>query len=149
MRNDPHGVDPWRQNANASKKRNDDTLRTCAGPRHSRAIDGNGLALLRGYPGHHRQAQRDRLEHRAAPAGEPSAAPGLQGHASLVGEIEGVHPAIGWVEVKIKLILDSPSPSEALRRLKNGHGERLDGHVEEGCTRLFMSGQRGAFSATR
>src|SRR5215471_20888058 len=83
----PMGWTPWRQNANASKKRNDDTSRTCAGPRHSRAIDGGCLALLRGYPGHHRQAQRDRLEHRAAPAGEPAAAPGLQGHASLVGKI--------------------------------------------------------------
>src|SRR5215467_374062 len=87
MRNDPHGVDPWRENANATKKRNDDTSRTCAGPRHSRAIDGNGLALLRGYPGHHRQAQRDWLEHRAAPAGEPAAALGLQSHASLAGKI--------------------------------------------------------------
>jgi len=29
------------------------------------------------------------------------------------------------------------------------HGERLDGHVEEGWTRLFMSGQHGAFSAMR
>src|SRR5262249_51312984 len=58
----------------------------------------------------------DRLnvEHRAAPAGEPAAASGLQGHASLVGEIEGVHPPIGWVEVKIKLILDSPR-HEAVR----------------------------------
>jgi transposase InsO family protein len=77
------GWTQWRQNANASKKRNDDTSRT-AGPRHSRAINGSGLALLRGYPGHHRQAQRGRLEHRAALAGEPAAALGLQGHASLV-----------------------------------------------------------------
>src|SRR6516162_4415760 len=94
MRNAPHGVDPWRENANATKKRNDDTSRTCAGPRHSRAIDGNGLALLRGYPGHHRQAQRDRLEHRAAPAGEPAAALGLQSHAILAGKIvERFRPA--------------------------------------------------------
>jgi len=42
---------------------------------------------LRGYPGHHRQAQRDRLEHGAAPAGEPTAALGLQSHASLAGKI--------------------------------------------------------------
>src|SRR5262249_19439866 len=87
MRNEPHGVSPLVENADATKKRNDDTSRTCAGPRHSRAIDGNGLALLRGYPGHHRQAQRDRLEHRAAPAGEPAAALGLQSHASLAGKI--------------------------------------------------------------
>src|SRR5262249_59323432 len=71
----------------ATKRRNDETSGTRAGPRHSRAIDGSGLALLRGYPGHHRQAQRDRLEHRAAPAGEPAAALGLQSHASLAGKL--------------------------------------------------------------
>ena len=37
-------------------------------------------------------------------------------------------PPIGWVEVKIKLILARRGPGEALRRLKNGHGERLGGH---------------------
>src|SRR5262245_48607416 len=71
----------------------------------------------------------------------------LQGHASLVGEIEGVHPAIGWVEVKIKLILDSPRSKRSLRRLKNGHGERLDGYVEEGCTkRVHVRPARSIFS---
>src|SRR5262249_5387286 len=70
------------------EKRNDDTSGTRAGPRHSRAIDGSRLALLRGYPGHHRQAQRDRLEHRTASAGEPAAALGLQSHASLLRKIE-------------------------------------------------------------
>jgi hypothetical protein len=75
---------------NATKKRSDDTSRACAGPRHGAAIDGNRLALLRGYPRHHRRAQRGRLEHRAALAGEPAAALSLQGYASLSGKLEGI-----------------------------------------------------------
>src|SRR5262249_11458765 len=56
----------------------------------------------------------------AAPAGEPAAAPGLQGHASLVGEIKGVCPPIGGAKSKSSYFLTRRDPSEDLRRLKNG-----------------------------
>src|SRR5262249_3207595 len=98
---------------NATRKRSDDS-RTCAGLRHSAAIDGSRLALLRGYPGHHRQAQRGRLEHRAALAGEPAAALGLQGHASLVRKIEERFRTPRAVLVAFRgLRADAPNPRQA------------------------------------
>jgi len=46
-----------------------------------------------------------------------------------------------------------PRPQCASSQSRIAHGERLDGHVEEGCSPsrlyVFMSGQRGAFSVTR
>jgi hypothetical protein len=80
---------------NVTRKRTDRTSQAWAGPRHSEGIIGNRLAALRGDPGYHRQAQRGRHEHRAAPAGKPAAASGLQGQASLIAKIEEQER---WVE---------------------------------------------------
>ena len=80
---------------NVTRKRTDRTSQAWAGPRHSEGIIGNRLAALRGDPGYHRQAQRGRHEHRAAPTGKPAAASGLQGQASLIGKIEEQER---WVE---------------------------------------------------
>src|SRR5215831_4473209 len=58
-----------------------------AAPQHRAAFVGSRLASLRGDSRHHRQAQRGRHEHGAAPAGEPSAPPSLRDQARGIGRI--------------------------------------------------------------
>src|SRR5262249_14914317 len=95
-----------------------------AAPQYGAAIVGNRLASLQCDSGHHRQAQRGRRQYGATLAGKPTATPGFQGQASLIGRIG--QPSLGEAVVSF-----GPCPVESYSvtgaTLKDSNADALAG----------------------
>src|SRR5215472_12724359 len=90
-----------------------------AAHQHRAAFVGSRLASLQCNSRHHRQAQRGRHEHGAAPAGEPSAPPSLQDQANVVGRLgeSGLQTVVSRgaaINARLQAVLVKDSNADAL-----------------------------------